>query len=104
LVRAADVVVVTPEVTVVRRRVVVVAAVAAGAAVAAATFVFADAAGWSGAFVFCTCVAAKAVMPERDVRVSAVATPRRIALERMSGAVLVRFCMSLEDHAGALGA
>jgi len=80
----------TPEVTVVRRRPVVVVdvdVVVPGVLVVArddvVVAVVAD--GCSGAFVFWTCDAANAVMPESDVRVIAVAIPRRIALDRTSG-------------------
>jgi len=85
LVRAVVVVVVTRPVTVVVRE-VAVRAVGAGIAVAAAVEdVVVEAAGWSGAAVFCTCVAANAVMLARDVSVAAVAMARRITPERMSG-------------------
>jgi hypothetical protein len=85
LVRAVVVVVVTRPVTVVVRE-VTVPAVGAGVAVAAAVKdVVVEAAGWSGAAMFCTCVAANAVMLARDVSVAAVAMARRITPERMSG-------------------
>jgi len=44
--------------------------------------------------VFCTWVAANAVIPEREVSVIAVARPRRIALERMRGELFGRSFMS----------
>ena len=98
----------TPGVTVVRRadrvvvRLVEVAVLVVVAEVAAV--VEAEADGCSGAFVFCTCVAANAVMPDSEVSVIAVAMPRRIALERMSGFVLDRVRIRLADHAAPRGA
>ena len=101
MVRAVDVVVPTPDVMVVRRERVEVVVdvdvlVDAFAEVVAADVVAADVdeAGCSGAFVFCTWVAANAVMPEREVSVIAVARPRRIALERMRGELFGRSFMS----------
>jgi hypothetical protein len=88
LVRGAVVVVATPDVSDVERRVVVpdvaegVAADGAAEAVAAV--------GRSGAAAFCTCVAANALMPPSDETVTAVASPRRIRLERISGADVPR--------------
>ena len=102
--RAVDVVVPTPEVIVVRRddRVVVrLVDVLVDVDDADAAVVDAEADGCSGAFVFCTCVAANAVIPESEVSVIAVAIPRRIALERMIGFVFERVCMSIGDHATA---
>jgi hypothetical protein len=86
-VRAAVVVVATPEVSAVDRRVVVLVAGAAVGAAATFVVVVALAAGWSGAAAFCTCVAAKAVIPPSEDSVTAVAIPRRITLERISGDV-----------------
>jgi hypothetical protein len=85
--RAGVVVVPTPGVRVVDRRVVVlVRAVGAGAGVGAAVVV--AAVGCSGAAAFRTWVPANAVMPPREVSVIAVASPRSIVLERMSGEAL----------------
>jgi hypothetical protein len=100
-VRAFEVVVLTPEVTVVRRlRVdvavevfVVVLPVVDAVVEDLAAVDELDAAGCSGAFEFCTCVDANAVIPESDVSVIAVAKPRRIALERMRGFAFERLCM-----------
>jgi hypothetical protein len=91
LVRAAVVVVVAPVIVVDRRVVVDVLPVAAGTAVAAgvAAVVVAAADGCSGAAVFCRCIAANEVMPPSEVRVIAVATPRRTTLELINGAFLL---------------
>jgi hypothetical protein len=92
LVRAVVVVVVAPVIVVDRRVVVDVLPTAAGAAVAVgvAAVVVVAADGCSGAAAFCRCVAANEVMPPSDVRVIAVATPRRSTLELINGA-FVRF-------------
>jgi hypothetical protein len=82
LVRAAVVVVVTRPVSVVER-VVVVRAV--GAAVALTIDVVVAGAGWSGAALFWTCVAANALMLASEESVAAVAIARSTTPERMSG-------------------
>jgi hypothetical protein len=93
-VRAFEDVVVTPAPSVVRRRVVVDGEVLVVVEVAAVDALGADAdTGWSGAFVFRTCVPANAVIPVSDARVIAVASPRSIALERTRGVVLGRSCI-----------
>jgi hypothetical protein len=88
LVRAVVVVVATPVIVVDRRVVVEVRDVAAGVAVGVTAAVVVEADGCSGAAAFCTCVAAKEVIPPSDVSVIAVATPRSTTLERINGAVL----------------
>jgi hypothetical protein len=99
-VRAAVVVVATLDVSVVDRLVVVVCEVGAGVASDVARE--AGALGANGAAAFCTCVAANAVMPPSDDSVMAVANPRRIALERISGEVFegARFGMRSGEHVG----
>jgi hypothetical protein len=93
LVRAAVVVVVAPVIVVDRRVVVDVPPTAAGfptvagASVGGGVVVAAD--GCSGAAAFCRCVAANEVMPPSDVRVIAVATPRRSTLELINGAFVL---------------
>jgi hypothetical protein len=47
--------------------------------------------------VFCTCVAAKEVIPPSEVSVIAVATPRRTTPERMRG-LLDRSFMRYKDN------
>ena len=98
--RAVVVVVATPVIVVDRRVVVAVRDVAAGVAVAAAAVVV-DAEGCSGAAVFCTCVAAKAVIPPSDESVTAVAIPRRITLERMRGLGERRCIAPRTSHPGS---
>ena len=84
--RALAVVVVTDDVIVVRRLVDVVAR---GVAVGAAATVVVDGAdGCSGAAVFWTCVAAKAVMPPTERKVTPVAMARSATLEVMRGRLL----------------
>jgi hypothetical protein len=64
---------------------VVLREVDAGVGVAAAVTTVVDAAGLSGAALFCTCVAANALIDASDVSVAAVAMARRSTAERMSG-------------------
>ena len=95
----------TPDVTVVRRlRVdVVVEGLVVVVELVVVDVEDFDAAGCRGAFVFCTCVDANAVMPEREVSVSAVASPRRIALLRMRGALFGRAFMSYYNSTPRVG-
>jgi hypothetical protein len=81
-------------------RVVAPRAVAAGVGVATVAAVVVDAEGWSGAALFCTCVAAKALIDASDVSVAAVAIARRTTAERMSGE---RDDMAKGHHAGSAG-
>jgi hypothetical protein len=76
------VVVATRPVTVVPR---VVALREVGAGVAAVAAAVVEAEGWSGAALFCTCVAANALIDASDVSVAAVAMARSSTAERMSG-------------------
>jgi hypothetical protein len=78
------VVVATRPVTVVPR-VVALREVGAGVGEAAVTAVVVEADGWSGAALFCTWVAANALIDASDVSVAAVAMARRSTAERMSG-------------------
>jgi len=78
------VVVATRPVTVVPR-VVALRAVGAGVGDAAVGAVVVEAGGWSGAALFCTWLAANALIDASDVSVAAVATARRRTAERMSG-------------------
>jgi hypothetical protein len=77
------VVVATWPVTVVPR-VVALREVGAGVGVAAVAAVVVEE-GRSGAALFCTCVAANALIDASDVSVAAVAMARRTTAERMSG-------------------
>lgn len=75
--RGAAVVVGTRFVTVVRVR-------AVGAGVLVAVAVVPSALGLSGAAAFCRCVAAKALMPVKVVRVMPVTIARNTVVERMN--------------------
>ncbi|HYR94275.1 MAG TPA: hypothetical protein VEP48_08740 [Methylomirabilota bacterium] len=77
-------VVATRPVTVVPR-VVALREVGAGVGDAVVGAVVVEAGGWSGAALFCTWVAANALIDASDVSVAAVAMARSSTAERMSG-------------------
>ncbi len=83
--RVAAVVVVTRPVSVVVRDIVVRVVGAGVTATVCADALVPEDEGCSGAALFCTCVAANAVIDASDVNVAAVASARRTMPERMSG-------------------